>query len=187
MGEVTQVKLLLPTELCGIGGVCLHFAFVLSLPVVGFVLLQCHDSHEVCRSYLGVILETPAFVFEPLAYIKHFLSNFRWIWKWFFERKFLGALTLTVPYCWSQSPHVHWVHPAEPQAVLNLLPANIHSPAVRGAVCAVALYIQPQQYTEKVSVASMKGERSPISQEYIAACAQQIVDTKLPPGKFMYL
>lgn len=67
MGEVTQVKQVLRAELCGIGGLSLHFAFVLPLPVVGLVLLQCHHSRGVCESYLGVILETPAFVFELLV------------------------------------------------------------------------------------------------------------------------
>lgn len=57
MGEVTQVKRVLRTELCGIGGLCLHFAFVLLLPVVGFVLFQCHHSRggvwELSRGDIG--------------------------------------------------------------------------------------------------------------------------------------
>lgn len=59
-GEVTQVKRVLRTELGEIGGFCLLFSFVLPLSVVGFVLLQCHDSRG---SYLGVI-----FGFQPLYF-----------------------------------------------------------------------------------------------------------------------
>lgn len=63
MGEVTQVKQVLRTELGGIWALCLQFPFVLPLPVVGYVLLQCHSSHGVCGNYLGVI-----FVFQPLYF-----------------------------------------------------------------------------------------------------------------------
>lgn len=81
--------------------------------------------------------------------MKHFINHFRQIWKQFFERQFLGALTLTVPCCWFWSPQVHWVLSCWAPGSAEPPPANIHYPAVRGAVWAVDLYIQLQQYTEK--------------------------------------